>query len=237
MNNRASMLAGLGAGASLAYFFDSARGARRRARLRDSVVHAASVSERAIRTVGRDGMHRTAGTAAWLRSGLRRARVGDAVLRERVRARLGRATSHAHAIAVNVSNGVVALSGPILSTEASPLLRAIRHVRGVQDVIDDLDRHDERGNLPALQGGRPRTGRRLDILRRRWSPVTRCVAGTAGVALTAIGLGRRDVGGALMAIVGSGLMTRSAANRPLSEMVGVGDDPGVQLPTHDKAVG
>jgi osmotically-inducible protein OsmY len=76
----------------------------------------------------------------------------DAQLAERVRATLGRVVSHPHAIDVTAENGRVCLSGPILAHEVQPLLRAASSVRGVAGIDNQLDIHEQAGNIPALQG-------------------------------------------------------------------------------------
>jgi uncharacterized membrane protein len=219
MNNRGSLLTGLGAGAGLAYLLDPDRGARRRARIRDTMAHAATVTKRAVGTTSRDARHRTYGTAASLRSRLGRDPIDDRVLVERVRARIGRVVSHPHAVDASATDAVITLGGPVLTAEAPGLIRAVRRVRGVRDVVDELERHDEPGNVPSLQGG---AGRRPSILQRQWSPTTRCVAGTAGAALAALGIARRDSGGALVAMLGAGLAARAATNLPLARLAGLG---------------
>src|SRR5262245_11349870 len=78
MKTRSLFAAGVGAG--LTYFLDPGRGARRRARVRDTVTHSARVTRRAIGTVGRDMLHRTYGTAASLRSPFRHDHVDDPVV-------------------------------------------------------------------------------------------------------------------------------------------------------------
>ncbi len=184
MNSRA-LMAGAGLGAGIIYLLDPDRGARRRARLRDTAVHAASVTTRAVGTTSRDARHRMHGTASSLRHLVRGERVDDQVLAERVRAKLGRLVSHPHAIDVAATDGSVTLSGPILEREAPRLLRAVHRVRGVCDLIDRLDRHEQAGNVPALQGGRVPAGDRPDVLQDNWAPTTRAIVCTAGTALAA----------------------------------------------------
>ena len=169
MKTRSLFAAGVGAG--LTYFLDPGRGARRRARVRDTVTRSARVTRRAIGTVGRDMLHRTYGTAASLRSPFRHDRVDDAVVVERVRSRLGRLVSHPHAVEVMSADGIVKLRGPILEREADILIRAVRHVDGVRDVIDELERHERAGKIPSLQGGRPPAASRLDALQPHWAQV------------------------------------------------------------------
>jgi uncharacterized membrane protein len=226
MKGRGTLLAGagMGMGASLAYLLDPARGAKRRARLRDAAVHTAVLTRRVLGTSGRDMLHRTYGTAASLRlHGPRRHRVvDDAVLVERVRAKLGRYVSHAHAVEATAIDGVVTLRGPILTHEARNLVRAVRRIDGVHEVNDTLERHERGEHVPALQGGRPPTGQHLDILQTKWAPATRALILGAGAALAVAGATRRGTGGALAALLGGSLLARAATNLPLNRLFGIG---------------
>jgi uncharacterized membrane protein len=222
MKARGSLLAGASMGAGIAYFLDPTRGARRRARIRDAVMHSAVLTRRAIGTAGRDVLHRTYGTAASVRGLVRRAAVDDAVLVERVRAKLGRYVSHAHAVEVTSLDGVVTLRGPILSHEADTLVRVVGRVDSVCDVNDQLERHEQPENIPALQGGRAPAGRRLDVLQTNWAPATRVLVGGAGAALAVAATLRRGTGGVLGTLVGGSLLARAATNLPLNRLFGVG---------------
>jgi len=222
MESRGSLLAGVGVGAGLTYFLDPDRGAFRRARIRDRMAHSAALTRQAVGTTSRDARHRLYGTAASVRSLMRRGEIDDQVLVERIRAKLGRLVSHPHAIHVVGSAGNVTLSGPILTREASGLVRAIRHVPRVRSVIDNLERHDQAGTVPSLQGGRGPAGDRADVLQYSWSPATRTLVGTAGATLAAAGVVRRDLPGAAAALVGVGLLARAATNLPLSRVLGIG---------------
>ena len=218
-----SLLAGAGVGAGLTYFLDPGRGARRRARVRDTVTHSARVTRRAIGTVGRDMLHRTYGTAASLRSPFRHDRVDDPVIIERVRSKLGRLVSHPHAVEVTCMDGVVALRGPVLDREADALIRAVGRVDGVHDVIDELERHERPGNIPSLQGGRPPAASRFDAFQPHWAPTTRVMLGTAGAAMMVAGLGKRDAAGTIAALLGAGLAARAATNLPVKRLFGISD--------------
>jgi hypothetical protein len=48
---------------------------------------------------------------------------------------------------------MVRLCGPILSHEVSALLSAVESVAGVRNVDNQLEPHDQPGNIPSLQGG------------------------------------------------------------------------------------
>jgi hypothetical protein len=149
--------------------------------------------------------------------------VDKEVLVERVRAKLGRFVSHPHAIHVTASSGNITLTGAILEREADRLVKTVRHVRGVRTVIDNLERHDQPGTVPSLQGGRAPAGDRIDVLQARWAPATRTIVGTVGAVLTIAGLIRRDRAGAAAALVGAGLIARAATNMPVNRLAGVGE--------------
>jgi uncharacterized membrane protein len=220
-NRKLFMGAGLGAG--LAYYLDPARGARRRARVRDIAAHGRKVVRRAITTASRDLAHRSHGTAAELRRRVRREPAVDQdVLVARVRSRLGRVCSHPHAIEVSATpDDVVTLAGPVLAHEVERIVSAVRHVPGVHGVIDALDAYDEPGDIPALQGGRPRHGTRVDLLQEHWAPATRVFAGAAGAALLLRAIARGDGAGALAGVIGAGLLGRATTNVPLRQLVGI----------------
>jgi hypothetical protein len=145
-------------GAAAAWLLSPQEGARRRALVRDSVRSRAHRARLLGGRLGRDLRNRALGAGARLRGALAADEaVPDAKLVQRVRSRLGRETTHPHALAVEASGGNVVLRGPILSNEADRVLRAARSVRGVAQVEDRLERHCAADSVPALQGeGRPR---------------------------------------------------------------------------------
>jgi len=216
-------MAGAGLGAAMTFLLDPGRGARRRARVRDAAVHGLTVTRRGLGTAARDSAPRTYGTAASLRSRLRlRARVDDAVLAERVRAKLGRLVSHPHAIDVIASSGFVTLRGPVLEREAPRLVQRLRRIRGVRQIIDNLEYHEQAGNVPSLQGGRAPAGDRPDVLQLHWAPATRMLVGAAAALLMAGGVLRRDMPGAFAALLGLGVAARAAINAPVRRLIGLG---------------
>jgi uncharacterized membrane protein len=222
LQDRAGLFTGLGVGVGLMYWLDPERGRRRRARLRDRVVHAAHAGADAAGMTARDVAHRASGTVASVSGLVRRDSVDDQVLSDRVRAVLGRVVSHPRAIEVEAAAGCVTLRGPILKAEVRPLLKAVQRVKGVKDVVPALEEHDHAGNVPALQGGHTPTGVQPDILQRRWSPATRCVTSTAGLGLAAYGVSRRDLPGTLLAATGAALIARAATNLEARRLVGIG---------------
>lgn len=89
--------------------------------------------------------------------------VDDETLEQRVRAAMGHAIRHPGAIQVHAHEGHVRLTGDVLTDEVDDLLKAVKSVKGVDDVENLLSTHDEPGGIPALQGEgtRPRRNGRL----------------------------------------------------------------------------
>jgi uncharacterized membrane protein len=220
--NRGSVLTGMGLGMGLMYLLDPNRGRRRRALIRDRMTHASRLTRDAAGATGRDVAHRATGAVARLRGGLRNPDADDRILAERVRSQIGRVVSHPRAIEVNVAGGVIALRGAVLQSEVPQLLAAVRRVRGVGDVVNQLDEYKEAANIPALQGGSTPPGIRPDFWQERWSPATRLAAGSAGATLAAMGASRRDFPGALIAAAGFVLAARAASNLELRRLTGAG---------------
>lgn len=160
-----TLIGGLGLGALLMYLADPQSGRRRRARLRDQAVHAATRAQEGADVVRRDARNRARGLAAtarrWARP--REAHPDDVVLMERVRAALGRVTSHPHALQVGANDGHVVVSGVALAHESGAILASVARVPGVKTVEDHLDLHEAAGRVPALQGGVPRERRMEQI--------------------------------------------------------------------------
>lgn len=181
MNNRA-LLAGLGLGAAAAFVLDPKAGARRRSLARDKIIRAYKTSGRALDATRRDFLNRTRGIAEATSGRLSREAVGDDKLVERVRARLGRACSHPRAIDVLAHDGTVTLRGPILAAEVHDLLRTTGAVRGVCDVVNELEPHESSEGIPSLQGHGRVAGSAVDLLQSTWAPATRAVVATAAVA-------------------------------------------------------
>jgi hypothetical protein len=213
-----TLLGGAGIGAGLMYILDPDRGARRRALVRDKVASAKCTTGRALGKTARDLNNRTGGILAELRGAVRQRRVDDDVLVARVASCLGHVASHPHAIGLTAENGVVTLAGPVLASEVDRLVSAVSKVRGVRGVDDRLEVHAEAGNHPSLQGGRERTGARIDILQHNWSPATRALAGATGSAMIAYGIARRDTVGVMLGALGIALTARSVTNKELKEL-------------------
>jgi gas vesicle protein len=183
MNTR-EILVGAGVGAALAFMLDPQGGGRRRAVVRDKVVRASRKSRDGVDAVARDMANRTRGVAAATRGRFTGGDVDDDVLVERVRAKLGRASSHPRAIDVKAGGGEVTLYGPILAGEVDGVLSTVAAVRGVRSVINELEPHDSPEGIPSLQGHGRVGGPSLDILQRNWAPATQALVGMAALAAT-----------------------------------------------------
>lgn len=221
-----AVIGGFGVGAGLAYMLDPDRGSRRRALARDRAIHALRVQQRMLEKGARDAGHRARSLGPRL-AHLRSDEPSDEVLIARVRACLGHHVSHPGSIAVDAHDGEVFLSGPILRDELPGLVRAVRRVRGVQEVSENLEVHAEPGRVPGLQG----EGRvpRSMLMRSNWPPALRLATAGGGLAATAYGLARGGTIGALISAAGTLAAIRGISNIPLSHITGLGSEPHAVL--------
>lgn len=215
-------------GALAMYFLDPHEGRRRRARTRDKMVHAGKMLNEASKVTARDTAHRAQGVWASTRKLFKHENVADEVLVERVRAELGRFVSHPHAIEVAADRGHITLAGAILPEEVRPLLRCVRNVSGVRAVSDRLTVYEDTTHVSSLQGGRPRQGRRVELLQENWSPAARLVVGSFGAGLMVSATRARGGLCALMGLTGAALMARAATNKTLASLLGFAEaDHGI----------
>jgi hypothetical protein len=194
------------------FFFDPARGNRRRALVRDQLNRFSHRTGEFIDKAVRDAEHRIEGTLAEVSSAFHTEAVEDDVLVQRVRSKIGRFVSHPKAIEVAARDGQVVLSGAVLQQEVPGLLSAVWRVRGVRDVKDQTTPHAEAGNIADLQGGRFRSGDRAELLQANWAPATRLFMGGVGTWLMLNCLARRNLSSIAWGTIGFGLVMASAAN-------------------------
>lgn len=214
------LLKGIGLGAGLMYFWDPQRGRRRRAQLFDQLEHAKHSAEDFCDKAQRDLSNRAAGMTAQAGSLWGGQVADDQVVTARVRSKLGRYSSHPHAIHVDTRGGHVVLRGQILEDEVADVLKAVRWVRGVRSIENRLEVHRERGNLSALQGGARPTGEQYDFMQENWSPATRAISQIAGLLLIGKWFVRRDLTSLLLGVAGLGLLLRGSMNRSLAQIAG-----------------
>lgn len=224
MNKLSALVIGAGAGAVVMYLFDPERGRRRRALVRDQLVHSGHKLQDAAGATTADLRNRTRGYRGALRSSLsRRPPPSDSVLGERVRAAIGRVSSHPGAIDVVTNGGVVTLSGPVLAREVPLLIDRVLDVRGVQDVVNRLEPHAEADRIPDLQGeGRPRPGERAEYLQHHWSPAARLIAGAAGGGAGLYGLSKPGAVNKAVGMAGLLLLARAVTDLEIKRLTGVG---------------
>jgi osmotically-inducible protein OsmY len=204
------------AGAGVMYLLDPDGGQRRRARVRDGLVRAAHRTGDAVDATSRDVGHRARGVVAELRSRLVNVEVSDGVLYERVRARIGSVVGQSGAVEATVVDGRVSLRGPVLADDVDRLVRRVRSVPGVREVIDQLDVHDDPGGIPGLQR-RPRPqrgGEVFELLQTRWSPTARLFATLAGATMVLWGVRRLDLPGIALVTAGVALLVRGLGRQP-----------------------
>jgi len=142
MTNQGSFLLGMLTGAGMMYLLDPDRGRRRRALIRDQVVHGAHELEGLGGAAGgraRDLRNRAVGMVHETRARLRPEVVDDPVLEARVRAELGRLATHPGLVEVIADHGRIVLSGQLPAAELDGVLAGIRSVRGVHDLVNRLE--------------------------------------------------------------------------------------------------
>ena len=192
-----------GFGAVVMYMLDPDRGTRRRALVRDQIIHQAKAKRRAINVMVRDFGNRANGAKHRLQSGLRHAEASDQIVEERVRAALGRCVSHSGAIQVKCERGAVDLSGMILASEVDECLSHVMNVAGVKSVANNLEIHANGEHISALQGG---CG---PVVNNRWTPATCLLMGFTGTIISMLGVSKRGISGGAMMVVGAGMVAKA----------------------------
>ena len=148
MTKREILVVGLAMGAGLMYLLDPQRGRRRRARIRDKVVHGAHEIEDAKGTIASRARHlrnRARGAVAETRAKLRTDEVDDPVLEGRVRSQLGRLVPDPSGIHVSAEHGRVTLRGTTRSSAVASLIEGIQNIPGVHDVINRMQAEETAG--------------------------------------------------------------------------------------------
>ena len=146
MNRSETLLLGIAIGAGLAYLLDPDRGTRRRAIVRDKLVHAGHELENTVTSNARHARNRARGLAHEARSALGERDVDDRVLEERVRSHVGRGVSTTADIDVTAERGRVTLAGSVPADEVQEVVRSAKSVRGVRTVENRLEVQSRAGN-------------------------------------------------------------------------------------------
>lgn len=223
------LFGGLGLGALMMFLADPSSGRRRRAMIRDRYQRTARKVQDGKDVVVRDAANRASGAMASAKGWLRRLgrHEDDAVLVERVRSALGRATSHASVIDTEANDGTITLRGDALASEVAAIVACVGRVAGVREVENRMNVHATPEGISALQGANARGGARVELMQSNWSPAWRSLAGAIGAGLTLAGWIRGGVRGLALGTVGSGLLTRAAINRDLKGLVKKGAAKGI----------
>lgn len=146
------ILTGVAVGGVCAYFLDPSRGRHRRSLIRDKGTHLANQANYYGGKLYRDLKNRGKGIIAQATNLTEKKNADDETLINRVRSEFGRKIRHTKAIRVEVNNGEVTLSGPILRAEIDELIRCVKRIPGVKDIINHLDVHESAGQISGLQG-------------------------------------------------------------------------------------
>lgn len=226
-----SGIRGFSLGMLAMYLFDPDVGRRRRALVIDQFASTRNRLTHFADTAYRDAVNRSYGVAARLRPGTeRRQPVTAHQIEERVRARIGRVVRNSHALRVQArDDGTVVLSGPVLASEVNRLMSAVWSVRGVTGIEDQMQVHEQPGNVSALQGALAHEGRRGAGMAENWPPSIRLLAGITGGALALTGLSRNRSFGLVKALLGGALVTRALSNRSLGEVAGMSGARSVHI--------
>ena len=142
MNKQASLIVGIAIGAGLMYIFDPDRGRRRRARVRDQLVHGAHEIDDLRGEVASRARHirnRARGAVLEARGRLTKDEVDDAILEARVRSHLGRVVPDPSSISVSSEHGRITLRGHASQGDFSQIVEGVQGVPGVHDVINRLE--------------------------------------------------------------------------------------------------
>jgi uncharacterized membrane protein len=210
------------ASAGAAYFLDPRSGRRRRALLRDQASRLAHQSCDFVAKAGRDARQRIRGLYEESANHFRGIDADDTILEQRVRAELGRLSTHPGAIEVSSNDAVVRLRGDALETEVPQVLAGVKGVRGVKDVVNEMRVHQDAGSIPSLQGEGDRRPARFEYFQENWAPAPRLLAGAAGLAFMVDGFRRHSPVGLGLATIGAALLGRSVSNAPWSRLLGIG---------------
>lgn len=149
-------IAGALVGSALFYFLDPDKGSYRRSKLRDKSLKFKNDSAEYGGKMWRHLRNQIQGFYAtinrWTEEPMP---VSNDVLVARVRSEFGRKISHSRPVKVEADDGIVTLSGPILSREVRQLVRCVKNVPGVKDVINELVVYETPDGIPELQGEGP----------------------------------------------------------------------------------
>ena len=148
MKNLARIVAAFAAGAAAMYYLDPDGGRRRRTMVRDRGVAMGHDAQRVAQAKARRMVGHTRGALARARAALADAPVGDDLLHDRIRARLGHMIDHPGQIHVDVDHGRVVLRGNASSEEIEALTERLSTMRGVAWIDNRLSTNGQERRSP-----------------------------------------------------------------------------------------
>jgi len=218
-----TLVASIGLGAGLMYFFDPQHGERRRALVRDRANRFVNNIDESIDIAMEDARNRARGVLSEMTAKLSDQGAPDWILEERVRSNLGRVAGHARTVTVTADGGRIHLSGPILREDEDAIVKTAMRTRGVHGVENRLQVVDDPQDIPALQDSpSSRRQARPDWQQRSWSPATRLLSSVGGSLLTLYGLTRRGVVKPVLSTAGLVLTARGMTNLDTRSLLGLG---------------
>ena len=146
MNNVVRLAVAFAAGAAVMYYLDPEGGRLRRARVREGGADLRHKLQEATQAGSRRRAERKHGTVMPERTRVRTEPVDDALLRDRIRSRLGHVVAHSSTLLVDVEAGHVVLGGAVAAGEIEPVVLAVAEIPGVRSV-------DNRLSVQAPAGG------------------------------------------------------------------------------------
>jgi len=215
-----SLLFGLGVGAGLMYFLDPNSGNRRRSLVRDQFYSLRNKSDDALAAGVQDLRNRVRGLLAEGMAYVSNEPMSDAVIAERIRARLGTVSRHIGGVNVTVQDQVATLQGDVLAADVDKLTMAAGMVRGVKKVEVQLKGHTDPTGIPALSSAREEGSYMEET--SLWSPSTRLLAGVGSGLLVLWGAARGGLTGRAMTMGGIALGIRAATNMKVRHALGMG---------------
>ncbi|MEX2583309.1 MAG: BON domain-containing protein [Gemmatimonadota bacterium] len=148
MKGRENLFLGMILGAGLMYLLDPDRGRRRRALIRDQVVHGTNELEdlgEGVASRARHLRNRARGAMIEARTRHNEEAIDDTVLAARVRSELGRLVSTPTSVQVSAEHGRITLRGVAPEQELRSLVDGVQGVPGVHDVINRIESRENAG--------------------------------------------------------------------------------------------
>lgn len=151
-NSLGRFVTGIALGAVYTYFFDPTHGKFRKAIAQEKALRYGRDFIYYGGKILRDLRNRSIGLNAKAHRLFNKdEKVNNEVLVARVRSILGRVATHPRSIQVTANNGIVALSGTILEEEYADIIKSVKKVQGVRNVVEKLDVHKANENIEHLE--------------------------------------------------------------------------------------